>query len=80
MISNSVLSSIKTQETPVKKYLQETDNYRMFVRLCDEIVHVSEKISDLRPPAGVNDSAELEELKKNLQRRFMGKYKKKLIG
>jgi hypothetical protein len=64
----------------VEKYMEETENYRNFVRLCDEIIQVNEKIADLRPVAEVKDAAELHRLKKNLQRYFMKKYKKKLTG
>ena len=64
----------------VKKYMEETGNYRNFVKLCDEIIQVNEKIADLRPAAEVKDAAELDRLKKNLQRHFMKKCKKKLTG
>ena len=64
----------------LQKYVEENENYRTFQRLCEEIIQVSEKMSDLVPAREVRDDAELEELKKNLQRRFIGKYKKKLTG
>ena len=47
-----------------KKYIEETENYRNFVRLCDEIIQVNERIADLRPVPEVKDTAELERLKK----------------
>jgi len=61
----------------VKKYMEETENYRNFVKLCDEIIQLNERIADLRPIAEVKDAAELDRLKKNLQKYFMKKYKKK---
>lgn len=61
-----------------KKYIEETENYRTFVRLCDEIIQVNEKIADLRPVPEVKDAAELASLKKNLQTLFRKKLKKKL--
>ena len=64
----------------LKKYLEENDNYRTFQRLCSEIMGVSEKLSDLTPLSEIKDDIELEGLKKNLQKRFMGKYKKKWTG
>jgi DNA-binding Lrp family transcriptional regulator len=64
----------------VKKYIEETKNYRTFVKLCDEIIQVNERIADLRPATEVKDASELDRLKKNLQRYFMKKYKKKLTG
>src|SRR3990172_9738723 len=64
----------------LKKYLEENDNYRTFQRLCDEITSVSEKLSDLAPVPEIGDSLELEGLKKNLQKRFMGKYRKRWTG
>jgi hypothetical protein len=61
----------------LQKYLEENDNYRSFQRLCDELISVSEKLSDLTPlPEGAENS-ELEELKKKLQKRFARKYRKK---
>jgi hypothetical protein len=61
----------------MQKYEEETAQHRRFVQLCDEIVRVNERICDLRPVPEVKGDKELEELKKKLQRRFMGKYGKK---
>lgn len=61
----------------LKKYLDETNNYRSFLKLCDELVEVNERICDLRPAPEVKDDRELAELKKKLQRQFMEKYKKR---
>lgn len=62
----------------VQKYLQETENYRKFIGLCEEIIQVNERICDLRPITVIEDKREMEELKKNLQRHFMKRYKRKL--
>lgn len=62
----------------LQKYKEETDNYRKFAELCDELVAVKEKICDLRPVREIQNTNELEELKKNLKRHFMRKYKKRL--
>jgi hypothetical protein len=64
----------------LQKYKEEIDNYHQFQRLCEEIIHINEKICDLQPVAEIEDTNELEGLKKNLQRYFMKKYKKKLSG
>jgi len=63
-----------------KKYMEETENYRTFVRLCDEIILVNERLADLRPVPEVEDSTELERLKKNLQSIFKRKLKRKLTS
>ena len=59
----------------LKKYLDEIDNHRRFLKLCDDLVTVNERICDLRPVAEVKDDQELAELKKKLHKQFMGKYK-----
>jgi hypothetical protein len=59
----------------LKKYLDETNSYRSFLKLCDELVEVNERICDLRPVPEVKDDKELEDLKKKLHKRFMEKYK-----
>ena len=61
----------------LKKYLDETSNYRSFLRLCEELVEVNERICDLRPAPEVKDEKELAELKKKLQKQFMEKYKER---
>ena len=59
----------------LQKYLDEIENHRKFVKLCEEIVLVNERICDLRPVTEVKDEQELTELKKKLQNLFMRKYK-----
>jgi len=61
----------------LEKCKQETDSYRQFTKLCEEIVLVNERICDLRPVPAVKDEKELGELKKKLQKQFMGKYRKR---
>lgn len=61
----------------LQKYSEETENYREFLKLCNEIVRLNEQICELRAIPEIKDNAELEELKKNLKRIFMKKYKKK---
>lgn len=63
--------------TELQKVMKETDNYRIFINLCDEIVQTNEKICDLRMVPEIADESESERLKKKLQNRFMKKYKKK---
>ena len=59
----------------MQKYLDEIDNNRRFLKICEEIVVINESICDLRPVPEVKDDKELAELKKKLQERFMKKYK-----
>jgi hypothetical protein len=61
----------------LKKYLDETSRYRNFLKICDEIVQVNERICDLLPVPQITDDEELSRLKKKLQQQFMMKYKKK---
>jgi len=61
----------------LKKYLDEISNYRNFLRLCNELLEVNERICDLRPVPEVKDEQELADLKKKLQKQFMEKYKKR---
>jgi len=62
----------------MQKYLDEIANRDRFLKLCEEIVEVNERICDLRPISRVKDEKELSELKKKLQRRFMKKYRRRL--
>ena len=59
----------------MQKYIEEIANHQRYVKLCEEIVLVNERICDLRPVPEVKDDEELAELKKKLQNLFMKKYK-----
>jgi len=61
----------------LQKVTKETDTYRVFLNLCDEIVQTNEKLCELRPVKEIADENEAERLKKKLQNRFRKKYKKK---
>ena len=61
----------------LQKVITETNNYRTFLNLCDEIVQTNEKICDLRTVPEIVDESEAEALKKKLQTHFRKKYKKK---
>lgn len=62
----------------LQKYMDEIANHRSFLKVCEELVQVSEDICDKRPVPEVADRNELEALKKKLQRIFRRKYKKRL--
>ena len=62
----------------LKKYMEDTENYRRFLKLYDEIVLLNERICDLRPVPAVEDSGDAEALKKKLQMHFRKKYRKRL--
>jgi hypothetical protein len=59
----------------MQKYLDEIENHRRFVKLCEETVTINEQICDLRPVPEVKDEKELADLKKKLQERFSKKYR-----
>jgi len=61
----------------LEKFTQEVDNYRVFLELTRELVEVNEKICELRPVREMEDEAELEALKKKLQRRYVRKRSKR---
>jgi len=61
----------------LEKFTQEVDNYRLFLELTRELMEVNEKICELRPVREVEDEAEMEALKKKLQRRFAGRRSRK---
>ena len=48
----------------LQKYTEETENYREFLKLCNEVVRLNEQICELRPTREIKDETELEELKK----------------
>ena len=62
----------------LQKYIEETDRYRRFTKLSEQIVKVNEELCDLRPVQETEDEKEAEELKKKLQLQFERKYKKRL--
>jgi len=62
----------------LKKYMEDTKNYRRFLKLYDEIVLLNEKICDLRPVPETEDKDDAEVLKKKLQMHFRKKYRKRL--
>ena len=61
----------------LQKYMQETGRYREFLRLCEELVQLNERISDLRPVVEIGDKNEREALKKKLQEIFRKRLKKR---
>ena len=60
----------------LQKYVEEIANHQKFVKLCEEIVVVNERICNMRPIPEVKDESELAELKKKLQKQFVGKSRK----
>ena len=55
----------------VEKYVQETEQYRRFIGLCEKLVEVNEKICDATPVREVQDKQELDKLKKKLRKRLL---------
>jgi uncharacterized protein YxjI len=56
--------------------MEETVRYREFRRLCEELVGLNEKISNLRPVVEIQDKDEREALKKKLQMIFRKRSKR----
>jgi len=61
-----------------QKYKEETENYQIFLKICEEVVETNEKICNAEPACAIEDGSELAELKKKLQRHFMKRLQKKL--
>jgi hypothetical protein len=61
----------------LEKAEQELENYRQFLRLCDELVGVNEQLCRLRPVSEISDHSELALLKKRLQRKYSKKLKRR---
>jgi hypothetical protein len=62
----------------LQKYKEETENYQIFLKTCEELVETNEKICNAEPACAIEDGRELAELKKKLQRHFMKRLQKKL--
>ena len=61
----------------LQKTLAETDNYRVFLELCEELVKANEKICELRCIPDITNENEADALKKKLRTLFKKKYKKR---
>ncbi|TAJ87183.1 hypothetical protein EPO44_15750 [bacterium] len=61
----------------LEKVRKELENHTIFLRLCQELVEVNEKICRLRPVQEVKDEKGLEALKKKLQKQFSPRWHKK---
>ena len=61
----------------LQKTLAETDNYRVFLELCDKLVKTNEKICELRGIPDITNENEADALKKKLRTLFKKKYKKR---
>jgi len=59
------------------KVRKELENHRSFVRLCQQLAEVNEKICRLRPVQEVKDEKKLEALKKKLQKQFSARWQRK---
>ena len=63
----------------LQKYVEEIANHRKFVRLCNELVELNEKVCDLRPIPAIEGKEEQEELKKKLEQFFRKRLRKKWV-
>lgn len=56
-----------------EKYLQETERYKTYVRLCEEYVAVNEQLCEAQPVRQLESEKDLEALKKKLQKQLLKK-------
>jgi len=61
----------------MQKYQEEIARYQIFLKLCDEILRVNERICDVRPVNEIRDEKEMEALKKKLKKQLMKRWRKK---
>jgi hypothetical protein len=61
----------------LEKYLQETGNYKEFLKLSEQLVQINEMICELRPVRQIEDQTELEALKKKLLETFRKRFRKR---
>ena len=61
----------------LEKYLQETGNYKEFLKLSEQLVQINEMICELRPVRQIEDQTELEALKKKLLEIFRKRFRKR---
>src|SRR3972149_6412969 len=54
----------------LKKYIEETERYKKFVSICDELVEVNGQLCDCYGVEEFEGEKELESLKKKLQKRL----------
>lgn len=59
----------------LQKYITETENYRIFVDLCDKIIKVNQKLCDLQGVSEIEDKSQATLLKKKLEEYFSKKHK-----
>jgi len=62
----------------LKKYVDEINNHRSFLKLCEQLVEVNERICDLRPVPQVKDDQELAELKKKITQAVYGEIQREI--
>lgn len=61
----------------LEKAQKEVENHAGFLRLCREVVQISEEICRKRPVRELKDEKELEEMKKKLQQQFSKRWRRK---
>ncbi len=61
----------------VEKYINETEEYKKFMKLCEELVEVNEQICDAREIKQPGSQEALEALKKKLRKQLMKRQTKK---
>jgi Family of unknown function (DUF6788) len=59
----------------LQKYITETENYRIFVDLCDKIIKVNQELCELQGISEIEDKSQAALLKKKLEKYFSKKHK-----
>ena len=68
----SVAKSLKLG-VELEKYIKETDGYKRFTTICQELVSVNEQLCEARPMRQEKSEDELETLKKKLLKQLQKK-------
>ena len=61
----------------LEKVSAETGNYEKFLLLIEDLVKISEEISEAKPVREIQNMEELERLKKKLQKKFKKRFEQK---
>lgn len=73
--SKSVAKNLR-MGSEIKKYLEETERYKEFKRLCEELITINESLCEVGPVAQLSEEREMA-LKKKLQKQLQKKRKKR---
>ena len=61
----------------LEKYIEDTERYKKFSSICEELVRINEQLCDALPIRQPENEKELERLKKKLQKKLLKKHEPK---